>query len=60
LRDQPVLLRGQRVEHVLLIDLHILALDGDLLRGADGLQRFLREFFHVHANASPRGITDLL
>ena len=63
LRDEPAFLSQQRVEQVLLIDLHILIPDDKLLRLAHGLQRFLRIFFSVHGippRKSPISFFDFL
>ena len=56
LRDEPAFLGQQRVEQVLLIDLHILIPDDKLLRLAHGLQRFLRDIFQRSWNCLPESL----
>ena len=48
LQDQAVVLSEERVEQMLLFDLLIAVLHGDLLTVLNRLERFLRKFIYVH------------
>ena len=52
LRDEPLLLLQQAQQQVLLPDLLILTLSGQLLGGLDGLYAFLGELIEVHKTSS--------
>ena len=48
LQDQAVVLSEERVEQMLLLDLLVAVLHGDLLTVLNRLERFLRKFIYVH------------
>ena len=52
LRDEPLLLLQQAQQQVLLPDLLILTLSGQLLGGLDGFYAFLGELIEVHKTSS--------
>ena len=60
LGNQSVFLGEQGVKEMLFLQLHILALDGQLLCRLDGLQRFLCEFLSVHDNPSLKVVWNCL
>ena len=50
--DEPLLLRHQGIEQMLLLNLHVLVFYSSILCKSDGLQGFLRKFLCIHSVSS--------